>query len=482
MTRSLLILVLAVSMLGACTCGTPCEDDRCPEGLACSLVWDTCIATDRVYGTNCFDASDCHRGICLTVGANAAVCTGTCETEDPPCPGDWACIPVDDGTGATVQVCAPAGEGVTGDACAVGTDCEGGVCLPLASGSVCSAACEATDLASCGEGNVGCVTFADAEGNTYDFCVAGGAASAGSPCPDGITDCDLAVNDTCLEDTGGATFCAPACPGGDADCDVLPGGCCVDLGAETPAPFCLPPVYCGCVPSCLGATCGDDGCGGSCGSCGTDEVCSGGVCTTCTPACTGLECGDDGCGGTCGTCSSGELCRAGLCEASCNPDCNARVCGDDGCGGICGTCTSPDRCHDGDCLFPELLLVDLLVENLGASPAPIWGLGEYQSVPSVGPPVVYGQGPQPGTTQVLLCGNTVLCTDEPVLSVETGYALKLGYDLGAGRVQCTASFTLHAVGDPTVLGGDCVVAGGGPFATVEVSGSAAAPTFLWTLP
>ncbi len=95
-----------------------------------------------------------------------------------------------------------------------------------------------------------------------------------------------------------------------------------------------------CTPSCTGKECGDDGCGGSCGSCTsvpadyclnsttlrdysgtgtcssfkctypyTDKTCqygcANGKCnTTCTPSCTGKECGDDGCGGSCGGCSN----------------------------------------------------------------------------------------------------------------------------------------------------------------------------------
>ena len=38
--------------------------------------------------------------------------------------------------------------------------------------------------------------------------------------------------------------------------------------------------------------------------------------TTCTPNCAGLACGDDGCGGTCGTCAAGESCEAGSCAAA----------------------------------------------------------------------------------------------------------------------------------------------------------------------
>ncbi len=36
-----------------------------------------------------------------------------------------------------------------------------------------------------------------------------------------------------------------------------------------------PPV---CTPACDGAQCGDDGCGGTCGLCGDDSICIGGVC------------------------------------------------------------------------------------------------------------------------------------------------------------------------------------------------------------
>jgi hypothetical protein len=38
--------------------------------------------------------------------------------------------------------------------------------------------------------------------------------------------------------------------------------------------------------------------------------------TPCIPACEGLDCGDDGCGGTCGSCPPGQACTAaGSCEA-----------------------------------------------------------------------------------------------------------------------------------------------------------------------
>jgi len=78
-------------------------------------------------------------------------------------------------------------------------------------------------------------------------------------------------------------------------------------------------------------TCGDDGCGGSCGTCaGTDE-CVDGTCAACAPKCEGKQCGPDGCGGSCGECAPPGLCDdAGICEApaSCAGQCGGQA---DGC-------------------------------------------------------------------------------------------------------------------------------------------------------
>jgi hypothetical protein len=219
-------------------------------------------------------------------------------------------------------------------------------------------------------------------------------------------------------------------------------------------------VVAGCTPSCTGKTCGDDGCGGSCGSCAVGQVCSSGKCQasgsgcgdvtfsgkcdgktllycdagklyqidcaksgkvcawdaqgnlgqgwydcmeasqTCTPQCAGKACGDNGCGGTCGTCPSGQTCESGQCKAqggcgsvtedglcegkvlkycsagtlktvdcgasgkvcdcdlwgycdcetgTCTPQCAGKTCGDDGCGGSCGACTPVQECKSGKC-------------------------------------------------------------------------------------------------------------------------------------
>ncbi|MDP6946358.1 MAG: hypothetical protein QF464_19575, partial [Myxococcota bacterium] len=52
-----------------------------------------------------------------------------------------------------------------------------------------------------------------------------------------------------------------------------------------------------------------------CGSCADNEACADGECP-CAPACEGLECGDDGCGGVCGECDTNTVCTDdGLCAA-----------------------------------------------------------------------------------------------------------------------------------------------------------------------
>lgn len=57
---------------------------------------------------------------------------------------------------------------------------------------------------------------------------------------------------------------------------------------------------------------------------------------TCTPRCRRRVCGDDGCGGSCGSCPTGQFCRSGTC---CTPE-PAEVT----CAGRCGTV--PDNiCH-----------------------------------------------------------------------------------------------------------------------------------------
>ena len=97
-----------------------------------------------------------------------------------------------------------------------------------------------------------------------------------------------------------------------------------------------------CTPNCAGKACGDDGCGGSCGTCGNvpcRDVCQGGAC---------ISANDTPCNGSgrClnGTCNPDPMCGAGgldLCTMA-NPGfCCSNVCTDD----ICAPGNPGDECR-----------------------------------------------------------------------------------------------------------------------------------------
>ena len=136
----------------------------------------------------------------------------------------------------------------------------------------------------------------------------------GSECDPGRVECNGTSVMACAAD-GAGWFVVETCTGSSM-CDDGTGTCV-------------------CVANCANKDCGDDGCGGSCGTCPGGASCNLGSCD-CTASCAGKQCGDDGCGGSCGTCPGGQSCSFGTC--ACNPQCGGKQCGSDGCGGSCGTC------------------------------------------------------------------------------------------------------------------------------------------------
>jgi hypothetical protein len=148
-----------------------------------------------------------------------------------------------------------------------------------------------------------------------------------------------------------ADLCLIDCEGrecGDDGCGGQCGSC------PMAAPLCIDHLcQTECLANCLGKQCGDDGCNGLCGTCPQESPdCIDGLCTTaCLPDCVGKECGDDGCGGSCGTCpAAAPLCEGFICHVVCQPDCLGKSCGDDGCGGLCGQCPEAlPMCDAGVC-------------------------------------------------------------------------------------------------------------------------------------
>jgi hypothetical protein len=90
-----------------------------------------------------------------------------------------------------------------------------------------------------------------------------------------------------------------------------------------------------CTPQCAGKQCGDNLCGGSCGSCPKEFSCnSDGQCVSnaCVPQCDGRVCGFDGCNGTCGECGQGWNCTPqGQCEDAAKPCADGQILVDNQC-------------------------------------------------------------------------------------------------------------------------------------------------------
>ncbi len=125
-------------------------------------------------------------------------------------------------------------------------------------------------------------------------------------CGDDSENCTPNDHVSCLQ---GISYWMDSCGNQGLVAEVCDCGCNTDFSGCDES--------CTCTPDCANKECGDDGCGDSCGTCDTGEVCGTDFqCFSCTVDCTGKDCGDDGCGGSCGTCDQGETCStAGICEA-----------------------------------------------------------------------------------------------------------------------------------------------------------------------
>jgi hypothetical protein len=162
--------------------------------------------------------------------------------------------------------------------------------------------------------------------------------------------------------------CTPmTCGDLGAECGAAADGCggALACGACPDGLACNADGHCDATTSCTHKTCADtgaqcgtasDGCGGTiaCGSCFPGDACVDNLCE-CVPSCGARACGDDGCGGSCGTCGANEACSA---QGTCDPTgghttpppawhCNAAYWdAADGCDCDCGAL-------DPDCALPN---------------------------------------------------------------------------------------------------------------------------------
>ncbi len=365
----------------ACTTGDHCVQGQCVyDGLADCDDGDPCTTDACNPATGCIhtlNAAPCDDGDACTTGdvCQAGECVGAgqlnCDDGNP-CTDD-SCIP---GGGCLHQ--ANDGDCSDGNACTTADHCTEGACVP-------------GELLACDDGDVcttdtcdpatGCVaTLNNAPCDDGDLCTIGDVCNLGSCLGTGLLPCDdgnLCTDDSCDPQLG-CQFAPNMDPCDDGepctDGDACAAGWChpggpksCDDGNVCSADSCVPGVGCQAVLLPDGTPCLDGG---------VEKICVLGDCV-CEPDCDGKECGDDGCGGTCGSCADDdactldETCDAGLCvstplvctdedpctDAACDPvlGCvfpfNTAPC-DDG-----DPCTANDVCSGGACVgvgIPQL--------------------------------------------------------------------------------------------------------------------------------
>ena len=411
---------------GQCDLGSTCsvtgvcatQPNDCSEAFLCTL---NCLAIANGNVLSCFDQ-------CIpATGTDAFVDWFFCI--EPSCtnlPNDLSCI----STNPECELLA--------------ADCQSGTCSPDCSGKECGNDGCGGSCGTCG---------ADTACNSSGQCVAGNLECSDSYtclalCLDTADfdacalQCEPLLSEQVLLYQELLTCLAPTCsvPGAGSACLSTPD-------CQTEVELCISAQ---CQPDCTGKDCGSDGCNGSCGVCGLGEACMpDGICEAigcqsdndcppgtgcnlatatcgCVPQCDGKQCGDDTCGGVCGTCPGGADClpdntcpkpldcpaallcleeclsngtnyftcydsctpsdstalfdfdnlyfcafsactgsndpscltqdaacaaNYSACAAVCEPNCVDKQCGSDGCGGTCGACGAFTVCSaDGLCI------------------------------------------------------------------------------------------------------------------------------------
>ena len=442
------------------TCTPQCENKQCGAD-GCGGSCGVCKP-----GTQCSASGQCLSTACkpgqVKCDANVVLGCGADGTWVPlqKCAADQKCV-----NGQCVTGCAPKCDGVEcgpdgcGGSCGIcpdGVACTGGFCAPPATGScvdivTCGVGCKLSDEACFKE----CAIQATPDGQgiyskllscVQDVCGPGtpihpqapcSLEAMQGPCADIAAYCQeqggctpQCAGQECGSDGCGGTcgfcppglqcgdqgFCIPSgsCMPGEMGCDGNNVALCVGDGQWMPLQSCPSGTVCqsgqcigGCIPQCAGKTCGSDGCGGTCGTCGPAQQCTQGKCVNVsgTASCPELvDCALSSCQMADTTClvgcgqkgtpqaqqqfqnvvgCVGQVCGFGLTEAcvvqaisgpcapyydqcmggtTCTPQCSGKQCGPDGCGGTCGICGPGQSCNGGFCSGqPVMGCYDMLV-------------------------------------------------------------------------------------------------------------------------
>jgi formylglycine-generating enzyme required for sulfatase activity len=309
---------------GPCDDGDPCTtDDFCQEGqcqtglgeLDCDdhndCTNDDCVALQGCVNTpqagpcndqdDCTSGETCQDGLC-TGGANACACN-TSDDCWPQNDADWCNGMLYCNTDKTPKVCEVDPTTIIKCSPAQDSYCQAKTCDPLDGvckfkarneGQPCDNPC--TNSPTCQNGQ--CKGTAC---TTLNMACAGGVCISNN-CTANSKTCDGSFAYLTCNGTGNgwssSTPCGPGkyCEAGDCKPQVCTPNqlSCVARFAGTcnPKGSALLPGYTDCQT--LPET----------------QYCAAGLCTTCAPNCAGKDCGDDGCGGSCGTCEDGLICEA----------------------------------------------------------------------------------------------------------------------------------------------------------------------------
>ena len=291
-------------------CGNWTEKDgaKCVEGTCVSLLWTkprTCLAGQCTEGggttLDCDDRNPCTEDSCSTdAGCLNVANTKSCNDNDPctltdicsggTCVGTGA-LACDDHNPCTTDFC-QTGLGCKTTNLEDGTGCGAKACngLTFTPESTCQAGV-------CTIGGGGAQSCDDEKTCTVDSC------DATTGCKHDLVTGNCLIDETCYGDAQSGTDVCKECK--------------VDTSTSQ------------WTNAANGKSCGD-----------AAHVCFGGSC--CTRQCGGKVCGDDGCGGTCGTCPADTTCQSGQCVAS------ATVCNGVTCPVVSGydvTCNARQHCE-----------------------------------------------------------------------------------------------------------------------------------------
>ncbi|MCB9740881.1 MAG: hypothetical protein H6747_16565 [Deltaproteobacteria bacterium] len=296
-----------------CKCGVPD-----PDCLLAGLEVKNCAAGELCPAGDCVPGMPAGWVCAPELYADGQTCDCACGAPDPDCSNknlpvlncDSFLCNVDGTCGKCVPDCTDneCGSDGCGGVCGVCKDAAKGVCQKNKCVEACVPQCEDKTCGGDGCGGV-CGTCKETETCTLHHC------QALPP----VLSCKS--ENACGKVTTGGCSCEPDC--------IVGLSCCADKVSA-----------CGCTPVCAGKNCGEDGCGGSCGSCAGDAVCNAaGYCVT-------DPCKPDPCNGK-GVCSGGTCtCVTGFGGAGCGvcatgytgfPDCKPDLCFAVNCGGK-GTC------------------------------------------------------------------------------------------------------------------------------------------------